>query len=52
MVRVLGGEGGKEMVGVKPLGDALKLAADLEQDLVLLNAEATPPLCRIVLWSK
>eukprot|EP00197_Chlamydomonas_leiostraca_P008886 CAMPEP_0202868492 /NCGR_PEP_ID=MMETSP1391-20130828/10908_1 /ASSEMBLY_ACC=CAM_ASM_000867 /TAXON_ID=1034604 /ORGANISM="Chlamydomonas leiostraca, Strain SAG 11-49" /LENGTH=360 /DNA_ID=CAMNT_0049548671 /DNA_START=99 /DNA_END=1177 /DNA_ORIENTATION=+ len=52
VVRVLAGEGGKEMLGVKPFPDALKLAQDLGVDLVLLNPDATPPLCRLVDWSK
>ncbi|KAF5836842.1 translation initiation factor IF-3, C-terminal domain-containing protein [Dunaliella salina] len=52
VVRLLGGEGGKEMLGVKPFSNALALARDLDVDLVLLNSETNPPLCRLVDWSK
>jgi len=52
VVRLLGGEGGKEMYGVKPFSDALALARDLNVDLVLLNGDTNPPLCRLVDWSK
>jgi len=52
VVRLLGGLDGKEMYGVKPFSDALSLARDLNVDLVLLNADTNPPLCRLVDWSK
>jgi translation initiation factor IF-3 len=51
-VRLLAGDGGKEMLGVKPFNEALSMAKDLQVDLVLLNPEANPPLCRLVDWSK
>jgi len=52
VVRLLSGEGGKDMLGVKPYKEAIQMAMALGMDLVLLNAEAVPPLCRVVSWSK
>ena len=43
-VRLLGED--KEMLGVFSLRDALAQAEDAEVDLVLLNADAQPPLAR------
>jgi translation initiation factor IF-3 len=44
-VRVLDRQ--KEMVGVMPLNDALDMADDQGQDLILIAGDAQPPLVRI-----
>lgn len=52
VVRLLGGPDGKEQYGVKPFSEALSLARDLGVDVILLNGETNPPVCRLVDWSK
>ena len=45
------GEGG-EQLGEQPLTEALRIAADAELDLVEVAPEASPPVCRIVDYSR
>ena len=52
VVRLFGGIDGKEQYGVKPFQDALGLARDFGVDVILLNGETSPPVCRLVDWSK
>lgn len=49
-VRVVDADG--TMVGVLPLKDALKLAADRGLDLVEISPTATPPVCKILDYGK
>lgn len=42
----------KEMLGVMMLREALSIAEEEDVDLVLLSGDQTPPLCRLVSWSK
>ena len=49
-VRVIDDE--KTPIGVMELDQALDMARDQEVDLVLINADAEPPLCRLIEWSK
>ncbi len=39
-------------VGVYPIGQALKMANDLEMDLVEISPNADPPVCRVVDYKK
>lgn len=52
VVRVIAGEGGKVQKGVMSFKDAMIMAKGAGVDLVLLNSDASPPLCRLVVWSK
>ncbi|PQL92502.1 translation initiation factor IF-3 [Apibacter adventoris] len=38
--------------GVYPIKEALKIAEDLELDLVLITATANPPVCRVIDYKK
>lgn len=49
-VRVIGEEG--QMIGVMPVKDAMKLAAEAGVDLVKIVPNAVPPVCRIVDYGK
>jgi translation initiation factor IF-3 len=49
-VRVIGASG--EMLGVIDIGDALRLARQDSLDLVEVNPKATPPVCRLLDFSK
>jgi translation initiation factor IF-3 len=49
-VRVIGDDG--EQVGIMKTEDALRLAQERELDLVEVAAEARPPVCRILDYSK
>ena len=49
-VRVIGLEG--EAIGIMSSDDALKLAYDKGYDLVLMAAQAQPPVCRIMDYGK
>ena len=49
-VRVIGEEG--EAIGIMSSDDALKLAYDKGYDLVLMAAQAQPPVCRIMDYGK
>ena len=49
-VRVIGVEG--EAIGIMSSDDALKLAYDKGYDLVLMAAQAQPPVCRIMDYGK
>jgi translation initiation factor IF-3 len=49
-IRVINAEG--QMLGLLPTTEALALAAAQELDLVEVSAEAVPPVCRIMNYSK
>jgi translation initiation factor IF-3 len=49
-VRVVSGEG--EQLGILPIGEALRIAAERELDLVEVAPEAAPPVCRIMDFGK
>ncbi len=49
-VRVIGDDG--EAIGIMSSDDALKLAYDRGYDLVLMAAQANPPVCRIMNYGK
>lgn len=49
-VRLVGAEG--EQIGIKPLREALQMAADLNLDLVNMAPQAKPPVCRIMDYGK
>jgi translation initiation factor IF-3 len=49
-VRVVGPDG--EQIGIKPLREALQLAADMNLDLVNIAPTAKPPVCRIMDYGK
>lgn len=49
-VRVIDGE--KKMLGVMPLGDAIRLAQTKAVDLVEIAPNATPPVCRLIAFGK
>jgi translation initiation factor IF-3 len=49
-VRVIGEEG--EAIGIMSSEDALRLAYDKGYDLVLMAAQAQPPVCRIMDYGK
>lgn len=49
-VMVIGPNG--EQLGIKPIKDALVLASYAGFDLVLMNPGATPPVCKIMDYSK
>ena len=49
-VRVIGDDG--EQVGIMKIEDALRMAQERELDLVEVAAEARPPVCRILDYSK
>jgi len=42
----------REMLGVMPLREAIDIARDSDDDVILLNADADPPLVRICAMSK
>ena len=49
-VLVIGEDG--QQFGEQPLAEALRIAAEAELDLVEVAAEASPPVCRIVDYSR
>ena len=49
-MRVITGEG--EQLGILPISDALRIAAERELDLVEVAPEAMPPVCRIMDFGK
>jgi len=49
-VRLIGPDG--KQIGIVPLAEALKVAADAELDLVEISPDATPPVCKVLNWSK
>jgi translation initiation factor IF-3 len=49
-VRVVGPDG--EQIGIKPLREALQIAADMNLDLVNVAPAAKPPVCRIMDYGK
>jgi translation initiation factor IF-3 len=49
-VRVITGEG--EQLGILPISEALRIAAERELDLVEVAPEAAPPVCRIMDFGK
>jgi translation initiation factor IF-3 len=49
-VRLIGADG--QQIGVLPLDEALKAAADQELDLVEISPNADPPVCRIMDYGK
>ncbi len=49
-VLVIGPNG--EQVGVKPIGDALTLASYAGLDLVLINPNGNPPVCKVMDYNK
>ncbi len=49
-VRVVGSDG--EQIGILPLQEAVARAADESMDLVLMSANANPPVCRIMDYGK
>jgi translation initiation factor IF-3 len=49
-VRVITGEG--EQLGIMPIADAIRTAAERELDLVEVAPEAVPPVCRIMDFGK
>ena len=44
--------GGREQLGIKPLDEAQKVADDLGLDLVEVDPNGSPPVCRIMDYSK
>ena len=42
----------KSMKGIMPLFDAIQLARERKQDVILLNQESDPPLVRMMKFSK
>ena len=49
-IRVIGAKG--DMLGVMATRDALKLAEEMELDLVEVAPQAAPPVCRIMDYGK
>ena len=49
-MRLIGADG--QQIGVLPLDEALKAAADQELDLVEISPNADPPVCRIMDYGK
>jgi translation initiation factor IF-3 len=49
-VRVIDAD--KKMLGVMPLGDAIRLAQNKAVDLVEIAPNATPPVCRLIAFGK
>jgi len=49
-VRVTGPN--NEAIGILPLAEALRMAGDLDVDLVEISATASPPVCRLVDYGK
>ncbi|HSE95334.1 MAG TPA: translation initiation factor IF-3, partial [Methylomirabilota bacterium] len=49
-VRVITGDG--EQLGILPIAEALRIAAERELDLVEVAPEAVPPVCRIMDFGK
>lgn len=49
-MRVITGEG--EQLGILPISEALRIAAERELDLVEVAPEAVPPVCRIMDFGK
>ena len=49
-VRLIDGDG--QNMGIIPIEEARKLAAEVELDLVEVSPEATPPVCRILDYGK
>jgi len=49
-VRLVGADG--EQIGIKPLPEALSIAAAADLDLVEVAAQASPPVCRIMDYGK
>jgi translation initiation factor IF-3 len=49
-VRLIGADG--EQLGIKPIREALQIAADLNLDLVNVAPAAKPPVCRIMDYGK
>ena len=49
-VLVIGPNG--EQVGVKPISDALTLATYAGLDLVLINPNGNPPVCKVMDYNK
>jgi translation initiation factor IF-3 len=49
-VRLIGADG--EQIGITPLAQALRMARDLDLDLVEVAAQAHPPVCRIMDYGK
>ncbi|SDW32421.1 bacterial translation initiation factor 3 (bIF-3) [Paenibacillus sp. PDC88] len=47
---MVGAEG--EQIGIKPIREALQMAADLNLDLVNVAPQAKPPVCRIMDYGK
>lgn len=42
----------KEMLGVFPTSEALRMAAERNVDLILVSANASPPVCQLIEWGK
>ncbi|SHE52908.1 translation initiation factor IF-3 [Seinonella peptonophila] len=49
-VRLIGADG--DQLGIKPLREALKLAAEANLDLVNVAPQAKPPVCKIIDYGK
>ncbi|MFM7064032.1 MAG: translation initiation factor IF-3 [Actinomycetes bacterium] len=49
-VRLIGPDG--DQLGIKPLPEALTIAREMELDLVEVAPEASPPVCRIMNFTK
>ena len=49
-VRVIGADG--EQLGIMPTDEARRLAREADLDLVLIAAQAQPPVCRIIDYGK
>ncbi|RYG69943.1 translation initiation factor IF-3 [archaeon] len=45
-------EHGEVMLGIFPIEEALEMAKQKEQDLVLINENADPPVCKIIDYGK
>ena len=49
-VRVVGSDG--EMLGIMDTVEAIRIAYDADMDLVMMNQDADPPVCRIMDYGK
>jgi len=51
-VTTLNSDGKDEVIGIMPSGEALKMAKNQDLDLILINPNGDPPVCKIVEYSK
>ena len=50
VVRLIGPDGGS--MGIVPIAQARQVASDAELDLVLISADANPPVCKVLDYGK